>query len=80
MAVEELREARGADLFFAFDQEGDAQGQVREALEQAGERGDRDEVRALVVRGAAAQILPSRTTGSKAGEVQRFSGSAGWTS
>ena len=57
MVMEEFREARGADLLFAFDEERDAQRQVRAALKQAGERGDRDQVRPLVVGGATAPDL-----------------------
>jgi hypothetical protein len=57
MVMEEFRETRGADLFFAFDQERDTQRQVRAALEQAGERDDRNQVRALVIRRTTAPDL-----------------------
>ena len=77
MVVEKLREARGADLFFAFNQEGDAERQVRAALEQAGERNDRDEVRSFVVGGAATPdltIAHNRFEGRGGPEIQRI----GW--
>ena len=75
MIVEEFGEARGADLLFAFDQEGDAQGQVRAALEQAGERGDRDQVRTLVVGRAAAidlTVADHRLEGRGSPKIQRI--------
>ena len=74
MIVQEFRETRGADLFFAFDEESDAQRQIRAALEQAGERSDRDQVRALVVGGAATIDLALADDGFKGGgspEIQR---------
>jgi len=74
MVVQEFREARGTDLLFAFDEEGDAQGQVRAALQEAGKRGDRDQVRALVVGGAATidlTVTDDRLEGGGSPEVER---------
>ena len=74
MVMEEFREARGADLLFAFDQERDAQGQVRASLEQAGERGDGHEVRTLVISGPAApdaSVADDRLEGRRGPEIQR---------
>jgi len=74
MIVQEFREARGADLLFAFDQEGDAQGQVRAALEQAGEGDDRDQVRALVVGRATSPdltVTDDRLESGRSPQIQR---------
>jgi len=74
MIMQEFGEARGADLFLAFDEEGDAQGQVRAALQQAGEGDDRDEVRAFVISRAAAvnlAVTDGRLEGGGSPEIQR---------
>jgi hypothetical protein len=74
MIVQKFRETRGADLFFAFDEESDAQRQIRAALEQAGERGDRNQVRALVVGRTPAVDLTIADDGLESGgspKVQR---------
>ena len=76
MVMQEFREARGTDLLLAFDEESDAEREVRTALQQLGERHDGHQVRALVIGGAATPDTPIAHHGFKGGrgpKVQRIS-------
>ena len=76
MVMQELRETRGANFLFAFNEESDAEREVGTALQQLGKCHDRHEVRALVIGGAATPDTPIAHHGFKGGrgpKVQRIS-------